>query len=137
MGVVRESISIVSDFDNIKKSRSRKREDTKYRYWVLENIKWHTSHGAPGIPRYVWTYSKKLYDSIRMREKDIIFHGKDITAKTLQLVPLGKLGPTSRTDNKQEFTLDEWQGRDQYGITKMTSEVKNIKQNSIQLKDFI
>ena len=72
-----------------------------------------------------------------MREKDIIFHGKDITAKSLQLVPLGKLGPTSRTNNKREFTLEEWQGKGQYGIRKMTAEVKNIKENSSQLKDFI
>ena len=137
MEIVRESISIITDFDNKKKAQDRKRENTKYRYWVFENMKWHTSHGAPGIPRYVWTYDKKLYNNIRTREEGIIFHGKDITAKSLQLVPLGKFGPTSRTVKKREFTLDEWQGKGQYGTSKMTAEVKNIKQNSVQLKDFI
>jgi len=116
--------------------KTREGEETKWRVFVFEhplNINQNRQ------PKFVYTYSPELYDSIRNREEEVYFEGKIVPAiKHGNLVPYGEITKrSSRTKIKPWFTWDEWKGRDKFGNYKDNPETKYIQRNGIPFSSFI
>ena len=124
-----EKIEIAPEYDELKSTKKSYKEDTQWRYFVLEHI-WNIKKGKH--PQYIWTYDKDRFEKIKMRMGPVKHRNRIVAQSVLgSLVPYGNLTkPNSRTRNKPHFTHDEW--KDPYN-----KEVKHIKENGMGWDNFI